>query len=125
MSAAEKIKDQAQVYASAWSLVGGRFDRGGMLEQAEEAKAELFAAIDELQAARDRIYNETLEIRGLLLQEKMEHAKVRAAHDAQEAAIQLAEQHFPDKPLIDVVRFAVGMAALDDAAARARLERRR
>ena len=37
----EKIMEQAQVFASAWSLVGGRFDNGNMLNEAEAAKKEL------------------------------------------------------------------------------------
>ena len=35
------LMEQAQVFASAWSLVGGRFDDGSMLEAAKEAKATL------------------------------------------------------------------------------------
>ena len=34
----EKIMEQAQVYASAWSLVGGPFDNGNLLQQAEDEK---------------------------------------------------------------------------------------
>ena len=37
----DKIMEQAQVFASAWSLVGGRFDFGSAMEDAETAKAEL------------------------------------------------------------------------------------
>ena len=37
---------QAQVYASAYSLVGSRFDQGGELENAEEQKAELRKMIE-------------------------------------------------------------------------------
>ena len=33
--------EQAQVFASAWALIGGRFDSGNALPEAEEAKAEL------------------------------------------------------------------------------------
>lgn len=36
-----RLMEQAQVFASAWSLVGGRFDNGGALEESEAAKAEL------------------------------------------------------------------------------------
>lgn len=35
------IMDQAQVYASAWSLVGGPFDQGNQLQQAEDEKQAL------------------------------------------------------------------------------------
>ncbi|PKF70415.1 host nuclease inhibitor protein [Pseudomonas fluvialis] len=34
----EQIMEQAQVYASAWSLVDGPFDNGNLLEQAELEK---------------------------------------------------------------------------------------
>lgn len=37
----EAIMEQAQVFASAWSLVGGPFDSGAMLETAEQEKATL------------------------------------------------------------------------------------
>ncbi|QZA80883.1 hypothetical protein [Deefgea piscis] len=37
----EQIMAQASVYASAWSLVGGRFDDGDGLAHAEQMKAEL------------------------------------------------------------------------------------
>ncbi|MEH6368519.1 MAG: host nuclease inhibitor protein [Pseudomonas marincola] len=37
----DSVMSQAQVFASAWSLVGGTFDSGNAMEQAEEAKAEL------------------------------------------------------------------------------------
>lgn len=38
---ADKIMEQAQVFASCWSLVGGRFDNGEMSDTANEEKAEL------------------------------------------------------------------------------------
>ena len=37
----DKIMEQAQVFASAWSLVGGRFDGGNAMDDAEVAKNEL------------------------------------------------------------------------------------
>lgn len=39
--ALDQIMEQAHVFASAWSLVGGPFDSGNALSDAEEAKAEL------------------------------------------------------------------------------------
>lgn len=39
--ALDQIMEQAQVFASAWSLVGGKFDDGNGLSDAEDAKAEL------------------------------------------------------------------------------------
>lgn len=41
----EQIMEQAQVFASAWSLVGGRFDFGNALNDAYEAKDELRALV--------------------------------------------------------------------------------
>jgi len=39
--ALDEIMEQAQVLASAWSLVGGKFDDGNALSDAEDARAEL------------------------------------------------------------------------------------
>lgn len=39
--AIDQVMEQAQVFASAWSLVGGRFDTGSALEDANEEKANL------------------------------------------------------------------------------------
>jgi len=41
----DSVMEQAQVFASAWSLVGSRFDSGSGLEDAEQAKAELRAML--------------------------------------------------------------------------------
>ena len=41
----DSVMDQAQIFASAWSLVGGRFDSGNGLKDAEQAKAELRAML--------------------------------------------------------------------------------
>ena len=41
----DSVMEQAQVFASAWSLVGGRFDSGNGLEEAKQAKAELRAML--------------------------------------------------------------------------------
>lgn len=37
----DEIMEQAQVFASAWSLVGGKFDDGSMLDRATRAKQDL------------------------------------------------------------------------------------
>ncbi len=42
----DAIMEQAQVYASAWSLVGSRFDNGDELANAQAEKAELRALIE-------------------------------------------------------------------------------
>lgn len=41
------LMEQAQVFASSWSLIGGRFDGGNAMRDAEEAKAELRQMIEE------------------------------------------------------------------------------
>lgn len=41
----EQVMEQAQVFASAWSLVGGPFDAGDGLELANEEKAQLRALV--------------------------------------------------------------------------------
>lgn len=41
----EQIMEQAQVYASAWSLVGGQFDQGNLLEQANLEKQVLLEMV--------------------------------------------------------------------------------
>jgi len=40
------IMEQAQVFASTYSLVGGRFDDGTKMQQSEDEKAELRRMID-------------------------------------------------------------------------------
>ncbi|WP_422099131.1 hypothetical protein [Variovorax sp.] len=47
VKAIEEIMAQAQVYASAWSLVGSRFDNGDELMNAQAEKAELRALIEQ------------------------------------------------------------------------------
>ena len=44
-----KIMELAQEYASAWSLVGGRFDDGTQLEEAKQIKEKLRARIEQLE----------------------------------------------------------------------------
>jgi hypothetical protein len=46
--AVNAIMEQAQVFASAWSLVGGRFDFGGGLQVAEQEKTNLRALLNEV-----------------------------------------------------------------------------
>ncbi len=42
----DEIMSQAQVFASAWSLVGSRFDQGDELANAQAQKAELRALVE-------------------------------------------------------------------------------
>ncbi|WP_422097028.1 hypothetical protein [Variovorax sp.] len=46
VKAIEEIMAQAQVYASAWSLVGSRIDEGDELANAQEQKAALRALVE-------------------------------------------------------------------------------
>ena len=46
MTNVEKLMEQAQIFASAWSLVGGQFDGGDQLEQAEEEKERLRGLVE-------------------------------------------------------------------------------
>ncbi len=49
--AVNQLMGQAQVFASVWSLVGGRFDFGNAREEAEKAKTELRSmVVDALRA---------------------------------------------------------------------------
>lgn len=41
-----KVRKQAQVYASAWALVGSRFDQGAELENANHQGEELMRLVD-------------------------------------------------------------------------------
>lgn len=43
-----EIMEQAQVFASMYSLVGGRFDDGTKMQQADEEKAELRKMIEDV-----------------------------------------------------------------------------
>ena len=53
----EGIMAAIQEYASTWSLAGGRFDQGDMMEQAEKQKACIRTAVamDECDATRYRV----------------------------------------------------------------------
>lgn len=60
-SQVEALMGLVQVYASAYSLIGGRFDKGGQLAEADEAKDELrkalIAALDNpLEADLQRLF---------------------------------------------------------------------
>ena len=47
------LMEQAQVFASAWSLVGGVFDKGDQLRVAEDEKARLEDMLEEFQEEID------------------------------------------------------------------------
>jgi hypothetical protein len=56
------IMSQVQVFASAWSRVGGWFDSGQALVDANEAKAELRAMLAKAQYGRDPITDEAVTL---------------------------------------------------------------
>lgn len=45
----DSLMEQAQVFASAWSLVGGMFDQGNQLQVAEEEKVRLEEMLEDFQ----------------------------------------------------------------------------
>lgn len=65
MSNTKRIMEQAQAFASAWSLVGGAFDGGDGKERAEEEKAELQRMVEELETALNAIPSSDNTIDGL------------------------------------------------------------
>lgn len=58
----ESLMEQAQVFASAWSLVGGPFDSGDALDVASEAKKELSDMIGEVMRQRDELLSALLSL---------------------------------------------------------------
>ena len=59
----EKIMEQAQVFASAWSVVGGPFDGGDAMEVATQEKDELRRMVGALAAERDALAAELAEMK--------------------------------------------------------------
>ena len=86
--AVDEIMIQAQVFASAWSLVGGRFDAGHCSDAAKEAKLELEKMVRAAIAAapaQERIDALELEVRQLTEQiAELRHAPTPQA-DSQPA----------------------------------------
>ena len=86
--AVDEIMIQAQVFASAWSLVGGRFDTGHCSDAAKEAKLELEKMVRAAIAAapaQERIDALELEVRQLTEQiAELRHAPTPQA-DSQPA----------------------------------------
>ena len=60
----EKIMEQAQVFASAWSVVGGPFDGGDAMEVATQEKDELRRMVAELVEERDALAAKLKEVDG-------------------------------------------------------------
>lgn len=60
----EKIMEQAQVFASAWSVVGGPFDGGDAMEVATQEKDELRRMVAELVEERDALAARLAELEG-------------------------------------------------------------
>ncbi|KVG03164.1 hypothetical protein WJ21_04560 [Burkholderia vietnamiensis] len=62
---ADTIMEQAQVYASAWSLIGGPFDHGNALETAEHEKAQLRTLVGDIVAPLDALQDSPASLEGL------------------------------------------------------------
>jgi chromosome segregation ATPase len=77
MSKIDQIMEQAQVFASAWSLVGGMLDSGNALEDAETEKRDLRQTVTD---ALESLQSENAELRQLA-----ERVKLEAQMHAQEA----------------------------------------
>lgn len=91
----DSIMSQAQVFASAWSLVGGGFDAGDMMEVAYQEKAELRDMLTRPQAREPMsdieqelktlrlLYNQSQEDvleQGLIIKEMMGARRAEAHH---------------------------------------------
>ena len=92
--AVDELMIQAQVFASAWSLVGGRFDTGHCSDAAKEAKLELEEMVRAALAAapaQERIQALELEVRQLTEQIAwLRHAPTPQA-DSQPAPVREGE----------------------------------
>ena len=77
----QEIMSQAQVFASAWSLVGGRFDGGNAMDEAEVAKNELHQMVAEALAQPQQ---EPVASKLLKQEEEIKSLRndLRRAHDA-------------------------------------------
>lgn len=62
----EDLMSEVQTFASAWSLVGSRFDNGDGLADAESAKLKLSGMIFEVTTERDHLAAENQAIRTLM-----------------------------------------------------------
>lgn len=101
----DRIMEQAQVFASAWSMVGGRFDNGSALEDANAAKAELrgmlanrqasasLAPIDEAPSDRSRVQQDELaRVIGITADTQSGYTTVRAKIGGQVYSFLLADK---------------------------------
>lgn len=70
----DAIMEEAQAFASAWSLIGGRFDDGNMAENAQQSKQRLFDMVSALRApvADERALPKWLDV--ALLRRRAEQA---------------------------------------------------
>ncbi|MDT4867311.1 hypothetical protein FQZ97_1022130 [compost metagenome] len=57
----DSIMSQAQVFASGWSLIGGKFDAGDALDRALENKAELRRMVEQL-AQRQQVGQQWISV---------------------------------------------------------------
>ncbi len=96
-SVVEAIMEQAQAFASAWSLVGGRFDDGNMAENARESKQRLFDMVSKLRAEGVQAGDERalLDRAEALVVDAIK--RMRAAHVHCQDLLRDAEQFLEDR----------------------------
>jgi hypothetical protein len=109
MKTPHEIMEQAQVFASSWSLVGSRFDNGDEIDNANEQKADLHKMVNALLAERDAWHTAHDEQVAKLLEIAAERDSLKA--DARvpmtETAIRATWELLVDNNTDDIVmRFA-------------------
>jgi hypothetical protein len=81
----ENILEQAQVFASAWALVGGRFDGGNAMDDAEVAKNNLRQMVLEALAEQLHAIDHIADVSNMIDQPKKEpvawHYQSRLGND--------------------------------------------
>ena len=102
----EALMSQAQIFASAWSLAGGRFDSGGGFEQAKNAKNELKHMLNSaLAAAPDAALSQPVQ--------PADNCKLLAEIEVLREALKSNEQCVTD--FIEVYKRGASMLFMDEA----------
>ena len=70
----QHVMEQAQVFASAWALVGGRFDTGSAMDDAEEAKSDLRTMVQSLADLAATTVRPAAPVAVPLTDEEIDHA---------------------------------------------------
>lgn len=86
----DSLMEQAQVFASWWSIVGGPFDDGYSMEGAVRAKAELAEIVGEVVQQRDQLLAALTQISAI--RPGSASPRLRRAVQIAEAAIAAAER---------------------------------